>query len=130
MALRIHITGAPGAGKTTVGMAISERWGIVHIDADTLAWEISEPPFVRRVNEVSRRAGLAEWLDKYDSWVLSGSIHNWGDIFYSQLDLAILIVTATDTRMQRLFTRELNKYGERISEEVFQCCLRLPEWAN
>jgi hypothetical protein len=39
MRQRIHIIGGPGSGKTSAGVALSQRFGLLHLDLDEIFWE-------------------------------------------------------------------------------------------
>lgn len=114
MSHRIHITGAPGAGKTTIGTIVANRLGVAHIDVDELAWEVTEPPYQIRTDLCVRREKLAKIVASQESWVISGSIHYWGNEFFAHCTLIVLVITPTDIRIQRLEAREGAKLGNRI----------------
>lgn len=114
MGIHIHITGAQGAGKTTLGDAVAERLNITHIDTDSFFWELTDPPYQKSTDEDKRRILLASELYKHSSWALSGSLRKWGDVFVPLFDLVILIITPTSIRLKRLQMRQLEMFGERI----------------
>ena len=111
---RIHITGAPGAGKTTIGNMLAGRLGVSHIDVDELAWEVTEPPYQKKTEPHFRREKLSEIVASQESWVLSGSVHYWGNEFFAYCTLIVLVVAPTNTRLKRLESREKAKLGSRI----------------
>ncbi len=114
MSLRAHITGAPGSGKTTISYAIAKRLRVPHIDADRFTWEETDPPYRQKIELNRRREMIDREIRRNDSWVLSGSIHYWGDDLYQLCNYVVLIITATNIRMKRLRGREYNKFGARI----------------
>lgn len=114
MSIRLHITGAPGVGKTTVGSALARQLAIPHIDADEFAWELTEMPYQKRLEPHCRREILREKIRENESWVLTGSIYGWGSEFYAQCRLVVLMITPTKIRLKRLKDRERNKFGSRI----------------
>ena len=76
---RLHITGAPGSGTTTLGAAVATRLGWPLHDTDDYFWAPSDPPFTavrpmpdRLIRLHARLAGTADW-------VLSGALGGWGD---------------------------------------------------
>lgn len=91
-------------------------WGIKHLDADDYQWEVSDPPYQRRTSETWRRESLASDLRQHESWVLSGSIHYWGDTIFPTLDFVILVVTPQIIRLSRLLSREQEKFARRIAK--------------
>ncbi len=47
-ACRIHVTGASGAGVTTLGRALAQHFAVPHADTDDYFWLPTEPPFTER----------------------------------------------------------------------------------
>ncbi|MGO9602145.1 MAG: hypothetical protein ACLQAT_01860 [Candidatus Binataceae bacterium] len=108
---RIHIFGASGSGVSTLGAALGERFGYIHLDVDEFFWAPSDPPFstIREVD--ARRRLLTEALDAHRRWVLSGSLCGWGDIFIPRFQLAIFLYIPHDIRMVRILDRERQRFG-------------------
>ena len=102
----IHITGASGAGTTTLAKAICGRFGHAHFDTDDFYWEPTNPPFTqkRAVDQCQRL--LAEAIDSAEKCVISGSLTEWGDIFLPKFGLIIYVSTPAEVRLQRLQARE------------------------
>jgi adenylate kinase family enzyme len=67
---RILIFGNSGSGKSTLARAYRARYGLAHLDLDTLAWEPIGPPTRRPVAE-SKRA-IDEFIEANDEWVIEG----------------------------------------------------------
>lgn len=112
--LRVHITGAPGAGKTTIGSMMANRLCVPHIDVDEFAWVDTATPYLTKLDESVRREKLFALLEANQSYVLSGSIHYWGNIFLSRFSLVVLLVASTDARIKRLIAREQMRHGARV----------------
>ena len=109
--MRVHILGASGSGTTTLGVALAERLGCAHLDTDDFFWLPTEPKFleIRPIEE--RVALLASALDAAESWVLSGSLCGWGDVFIPRFALVVFIYIPPEVRMARLAQREADRYG-------------------
>ena len=110
--MRLHILGASGCGTTTLGTALAERLGVVHLDTDDYFWEPSEPPFQAPRARPERQALLARDLDAQASWVLSGSLCGWGDVFIPRFEGVVFLQLSTEVRLARLRERELSHFGE------------------
>lgn len=111
-ALRIHVTGASGAGTTTLGGALAGRLGVDHFDVDDYYWLSSDPPY-QKSRDVPERLGLLQTLlTPADSWVLSGALEDWGDPLIPLFDLVIFVQVPTEIRLLRLRSRELQRFGE------------------
>jgi adenylate kinase family enzyme len=132
LADRIHILGASGTGTTTLGVAISERFGHTHLDVDDFLWAPTEPPY-REIRPVAeRQAMLTKTLDEHQRWVLSGSLCGWGDIFIDRFQLAIFLYVPHEVRMSRIIARERERYGNAIAEAGSMRVhhLEFIEWAS
>ena len=108
---RIHITGASGAGVTSVGRALADALAISHHDTDDYFWRPTNPPY-REMREVADRLRLMRdvFLDRSD-WVLSGSLDGWGDPVITLFDLVVFLYVPTAIRLQRLRARETQRFG-------------------
>jgi adenylate kinase family enzyme len=109
---RIHIFGASGTGTTTLGGVLGERLRIPHFDTDDYFWAPSDVPFsvIRKRND--REAMLRTALESSDSWVLSGSVCDWGDFAIPMFTLAVFLYVPREIRMKRLRKREAERFGE------------------
>jgi adenylate kinase family enzyme len=114
---RIHVFGASGSGCTTLGKALGERLGIVHLEADDVLWLTTEPPFSTVRELADRHAMLAEMISRHESWTLSGSLCGWGDLIIPSITLAVFVSIPKELRMQRLARRERDRFGDAIAPE-------------
>src|ERR1700722_19411703 len=89
---RLHITGASGAGVTSLGRALADAIAISHHDTDDYFWRPTNPPY-REMREIADRLRLMRevFLDRSD-WVLSGSLDGWGDPIIPFLDSVVFFV--------------------------------------
>jgi len=111
----IHITGASGAGTTTLGRAISETFGHTHLDSDDFFWEPTTPRFLVKREKETRAQLLLEAIEKSGGrCVISGSLTGWGDIFIPEFELVVYVKTPTALRLERLSARELAEFGDSI----------------
>jgi adenylate kinase family enzyme len=110
--MRIHILGASGSGTTTLGTALAGRLGAELLDTDDYFWEPTEPPFQRPRPRAKRQQRLARDLDARPSWILSGSLCGWGDVFIPRFEDVVFLRVPTEVRLARLRERELAQFGE------------------
>jgi adenylate kinase family enzyme len=108
---RIHITGASGAGVTTLGRALADTLALPHHDTDDYLWKPTTPPY-RELRETNERSRLMQemFLPRAD-WVLSGGLDGWGDAVVPCFDLVVFLRTPQDLRMRRLQAREARHFG-------------------
>lgn len=108
---RIHLTGASGAGVTTLGRALAQDLSIPHHDTDDYFWLPTNPPY-REKRHISDRLALMEalFLPRPD-WILSGSLSGWGDPLIPKFDVVVFVRTRSDVRLKRLRDREARRYG-------------------
>jgi adenylate kinase family enzyme len=109
--VRVHILGASGAGTTTLGAALASRLGHAHFDTDDFFWLPTEPKFLEVRPPEARIALLTSALDAAGSWVLSGSLCGWGDVFVPRFERVVFMYLPPEVRMSRLARREASRYG-------------------
>ena len=108
---RIYITGAPGCGVTTLGAALAARLGAVHIDTDDHYWVATDPPFQVKYEIPERLRRIAAEQGRTGRWVLSGSCETWGSAALVGAQLVLFLKAPTEIRVQRLRTRERERFG-------------------
>ena len=111
MSRRIHITGASGAGTTTLGKHLASGLRCVHLDTDDFYWLPTDPPFQTKRDMPDRIRFLQDALSGHDDWILSGSLVGWGDPLIPLFTAVIFIETPTEIRLGRLREREAMRYG-------------------
>jgi len=111
---RVHILGASGSGTTTLGAALADRLRHPHIDADTLFWLPTDPPFTTKRPKDERQAMLRRLLPVAGQWVFSGSAPEWAKPIEPFYDLVVFLRLDPAVRMERLRRRDAARYGKRI----------------
>lgn len=107
---RIHITGASGAGVTTLGRAMAQHLAVPHHDTDDYFWRPTDPPYRQSRPTEDRLRLMGDLFLDRPSWVLSGSLDGWGDPLIHRFTLVAFVVTATAVRVERLRRREALRY--------------------
>jgi adenylate kinase family enzyme len=130
---RIHITGASGAGVTSLGRALADALAVVHHDTDDYFWRPTNPPY-SEMREIADRLRLMRevFLDRPD-WVLSGSFDGWGDPIVPFFDVVIFLYVPTAIRLERLRARESQRLGpEAVAPggSMHQQAEKFFEWAS
>ena len=95
---RIHITGASGAGVTTLGRALADALAMPHHDTDDYLWQPTSPPFQHLREKAERLRLMQEMSLGRAEWVLSGSLDGWGDPLIPYFDLVVFLQTAQTFR--------------------------------
>lgn len=115
MPFRLLVTGASGAGSTSLARALADKFSVPHGDTDDYFWLPTDPPYHDR-RPVAERLSLMEsiFLPR-NSWVLSGSLMDWGEPIMADVDGVVFLTLGAVTRLSRLKTREANRYGEAIA---------------
>lgn len=103
---RLHVTGASGAGTTTLGRAIADAWAVPHADADDYFWLPTDPPFTHKRPVEDRLALMHEVFIPREGWVLSGSMLGWGDGVVARCEGVVFLTLDLEDRMRRLEARE------------------------
>ena len=106
--------GASCAGSTTLGAALAKRLGYALFDSDEYFWEKSAIPFTVKRNPELRNDMIISDTAKHGNWILSGSMVSWGEVWQHTFDLVVFLYIPHQIRIQRLHTRELERYGNLI----------------
>lgn len=128
----IHIYGASNSGTTTLGRKISEELGYKFMDTDDYFWLPTNPPYTIKRSKEERIALMKKDISEADNVVISGSLVDWGDELIPLFTLAIRLVTDSKIRIERLKTREKQKFGERIMPDgdMYAQHMEFLEWAR
>jgi adenylate kinase family enzyme len=110
---RIYITGASGAGVSTLGGAIADALVAPFFDVDDYYWLSTDPPF-RTKRPPEQRLQMLKMDLAGERWVLAGSLDGWGDAIVEIATRVIYVDTDTTTRVARIRARELQRFGERV----------------
>lgn len=108
---RVHVTGASGAGVTTLGRALASALACPHHDTDDYFWLPTTPPYAQKRPRQDRLRLMAEMFLDRPGWVLSGSLDGWGDPIVPHFDMVVFVRTPTEMRLRRLRKREARRYG-------------------
>lgn len=108
---RIHVTGASGAGVTTLGRAIADAMALPHHDVDDYFWLPTDPPYLERRPAADRLRLMRELFLGRSGWILSGALEGWGDELAPLFDLVVYVTAPTDLRLGRLRQREAAHFG-------------------
>ncbi|HTD37045.1 MAG TPA: GNAT family N-acetyltransferase [Candidatus Limnocylindrales bacterium] len=112
---RVHVLGAAGAGKTTLGRAVGERLGIPHFETDDVYWLPTNPPFREKRDAAARIAMLREMLGDRERFIVTGSLSGWGQELVRMLDGIVWLDTPAEIRLRRLAARERERYGDAVA---------------
>lgn len=111
---RIYITGAAGAGVTTLGRALASRLIVPLVDTDDYYWIASDPPYQKKRPPAERLADMQHILSGHSEWVISGSLDGWGEALSDKATFVVFMDTPTPVRLSRLRAREAARFGDRI----------------
>ena len=110
----ILIFGSSGAGKTTLGRAVSERLGCPYFDLDDYIWKKTAIPFTERYDREERIARLSADIFRTDRFVMAGTLEGYDEPFLPYLGLAVHLNAPAGIRRERVHARELSEYGDRV----------------
>jgi uridine kinase len=117
--VRFLITGASGSGTSTLGSALSDSIGGVHLESDDYFWLPTSPPYQKRRDVSDRLHVLMADLRSSGAPVLSGSIVGWGPEAEDFFDRIVFLYLDVDLRLERLKSRENERFGQ-VSPELLK----------
>ncbi len=129
---RILIMGAAGAGSSTLGKALAQKYQLPHFDSDEYYWLPTDPPFTNKRSPEDRVKLLSNDLNKHDDWIVSGVLCNWGNFIIPHLTHVIFLYADSPTRLNRIKKRETKQFGSRILKggDMYEHHEAFIEWAS
>jgi adenylate kinase family enzyme len=130
--MKIHIVGAAGAGKTTLGKTMAQRLNVPHFDSDDYFWVDTDVAFTVKRDPTLRNAIILDDLAAHNGWILSGSMVSWGKVWETMFDLVVFLRIPHEIRMQRLHDREYERYGDDLYNDPERVILykEFMDWAR
>lgn len=130
--MKIHLLGPSGSGTSTLGDALSKELNVPWFDSDDIYWERTNPPFTVIRSLVERQKILREIDSNNDSWIISGSMLEWGDFLRDKMELIIYLYVDKETRIGRLKKRESVRFGDRIlrGNDMYENHQAFIKWAE
>ena len=103
---RVHVTGASGAGTSTLARALADHWSVPHADVDDYFWVPTDPPYRDKRPEADRVTLMRRVFAPREAWVLSGSMLGWGESIVAECDAVVFLTLDAEERLRRLEARE------------------------
>ncbi len=118
MGCGIVVCGMNGCGKSTLGRALAEKLGFYFIDIEDLyfpktdaSYEYASP----RTKEECERL-LADMIQEHENFVFCAVKGDYGEDVVSRYRYAIFLEVPKEIRLQRVWDRSHQKFGERMLE--------------
>ncbi len=115
--MKLNVLGGSGSGTTSLASALVGPLSTVHLDADAYYWRPSDPPFQHKVSAEVRRENLSRDFASHPRVALSGSMCTWGSSWSTAFDLVVFLLIPQALRMERLASRERDRYGDRLQRD-------------
>jgi adenylate kinase family enzyme len=99
--MRVHITGGPGSGKTTVANKVAALLGVAAFDLDLVAWDgdSERPPSLR---DQDLRA-----IMEHSGWVTEGIYLGWTEPLFREADLILWLDPSWPVAAWRVLLRHV-----------------------
>lgn len=113
---RIIICGGNGSGKSTLGKALAHVMGIKFMDNEDYYFPKRESGYKydRALTREEFIPILQNDMEQEKDWIFASVKGNYGERIESMFTHAILIEVPKETRMQRVWNRSYNKFGDKI----------------
>ena len=129
--MKIHITGGPGSGKTTLAGQLSGQYGIPRCDLDDIQWDNASGAYGQKRDPRERYALLNRILEQ-DDWITEGVYYSWCGRCFEEADRIILLNVPRRTYRRRIILRFLRRrLGlEKGRKETLKSLSALLKWAD
>lgn len=113
----IYITGASGAGTSSLGWMIQEQYDVNLIETDDITMYFTDPPYQYPRPQEERLPILRSMLSKDKVNVIVGSASHWGTEIIMKANIFILLYAPFEIRKERIRIREEQRFGKRLWED-------------
>lgn len=110
----IIIFGLNGSGKTTLAKAVAASLSCPALDEETYYFLPSDIPFSRPRSREECHAALLQDIPSQGPFVLSATRGDCGEAINAMYALAILLSAPQPVRMERIRSRSLERFGDRV----------------
>ncbi|MCP4045725.1 MAG: shikimate kinase [Gammaproteobacteria bacterium] len=114
---RILIFGNSGSGKSTLAKALCARYGLAHLDLDSLAWEKAKPPARKSICESEK--AIQVFLVSNKEWVIEGCYSDLLALVTQAANKAIFLNPGVDQCISNCRSRpwEPHKYPSQEAQD-------------
>ncbi|MFP4977397.1 DNA topology modulation protein FlaR [Paenibacillus sp. CN-4] len=113
LAIRIHIIGGSGSGKSYIAALLSDKLHIPHYDLDDIFWDNHSKEYGVKAPEDERDRRLSEIIGN-DSWITEGVYRSWVTPSFAAADKIVVLMTPLSVQEERIWKR----YEERVVEII------------
>lgn len=111
----IIILGSAGAGKTTLGKLVAKKLGIAFLDIDEYVWKNdTDIPYTVMYSKDEKIKRLSAATETVEEFVMAGSMNSFHEHFDPLFHLAVYLTADQKTRVERVHSRALERFGNRI----------------
>ena len=86
---KIVIFGNSGSGKSTLAKELTVKYGLAHLDLDTVAWKPAASP--ERQSLSASKKLISDFLLTHESWVIEGCYSDLLELVMQQADQIIFL---------------------------------------
>ena len=117
MSTGIMIAGPSGSGKSSLGKIVAEKLGFPYFDVDDYIWKKDTPePFTQMYSKAEKISRLSGDIEPCEHFVMAGSMSSFHQAFDDQFELMVFLYAGPEIRLQRVHSRAIERFGERILE--------------
>ena len=112
----ILVCGLNGSGKSTLGKALAEALGYTFMDNEDLFFAKNDPDdlFASPRSRADAEKLLAEAVQVHPRFVFAAVLGDYGEEVMARYRCAIWVETPRETRLQRVWQRSFQRFGERM----------------
>lgn len=128
-ALRIHITGGPGSGKSVAAERLAALYGLPVTDLDRLFWHQASGRYGVKTPPEQRDLALKHVLGQA-AWITEGVYHSWVRGAMEEADLVLIMAVPVWLRHWRILRRFVRRRAglEESKHESFSDLVSLLRW--
>jgi adenylate kinase family enzyme len=125
---RVVIFGNSGSGKSTLAKKYTARYELPHLDLDTLAWNDTNPPSRKPLEDSARQ--IARFIEKNNEWVVEGCYSDLLNLISNRATELIFLNPGVETCIENCKNRPWEPHKYRSKEEQDKNLEMLLNWVR
>lgn len=125
---KIVIFGNSGSGKSTLAKEYAIKYGLSHLDLDTLAWQNTTPPIRKPLQDSADKIKL--FTSENQSWVIEGCYSGLLSLLMNKANEVIFLNPPNETCINNCRNRPWEPHKYQSLEEQNQNLEMLLDWVK
>jgi len=125
---KIVVFGNSGSGKSTLAKEYAAKYELAHLDLDILAWQNTDPPIRKKLDESASEIDL--FLEENKNWIIEGCYSDLLSLMLKKASEVIFLNPGVEACINNCKNRPWEPHKYRSKEEQDRNLNMLLDWVR